>query len=348
VGGSMIISNVAARGMTVNTLARVVFNTAQGGNLVINGIGILYQGYNMIDKYKTEKTVSYLDALNLATHLMFFCGSVVKVQFASDIIESTQGRVMNEYKKNLSTKRLRYKYNRAMRRAAQNNVCKMSENAEVIRYIRNRQELLSTQSVTNVGQVDKQTLDNTPRKVVWSFEHGRLIVNGTSLLDPIEYVTRLINLGIFIEVDQNKSSGSLNDSIADQLARVLCDLLSKLYISNDCPKSNKIPIVPDFEPLLKEMSSMNIDEAYLKKLFEIAVRLMKHSRNMDDFLFQLVDFVWQYCKANLKQWGMSYAQSVSSNVILKKIITSIFEAIDMVLSNLSNAFMIYMDSSLHR
>lgn len=349
IGGSAIISNVAARGLTVNTAARVAFNTVQGGNLIINGVGIIYQSYNMIDKYRTEKTVSIGDALNLATHLMFFCGSVVKVQFASDIIESTQGRIMSEYKESLSTKRLRKNFNRAMRKAASNNVCKMSENAEVIRYIKNRQDLVSTRSITN-GTVDK-----TPRNITCSYKHGKLMVNDIALLDPIEYVIRLINLGIFIEkVDRNNSSNSknyANDSIVDQLTKVLCDLLSKLYLSDDCPKSTKLPTVPDFEPLIRELSSMGINEDRFKKLFEIAVKLMKRSKNMDDLLFLSFTFIWQYCKANLKQWGMSLSyciQSASSNKVLKKIIDAVFEAIDMIFDNLSVAFVKYINSSFHK
>ncbi|XP_039308316.1 uncharacterized protein LOC105198409 [Solenopsis invicta] len=349
VGGSAIISEVAARGMTVNTFARGVFNTIQGGNLFFNGVGVLYQGYNMIDKYITEETVSVGDALNLATHLMFFCSSVVKVQFASDIIESTQGRVINDYRENLGSKRLRKKFNRVKNKAAENNVCKISENAEVIRYIRNRQELLSNQSVINSGN---RILDNTSRNIAWSCEGGRLIVNGILLLDPIEYVTRLIRLGIFID-DQNNSIGSprncANDAVADQLLKVLCDLLSKFYASDDCPKSMKLPIVPDFEPLIREMSSMHINQDCLKMLFKITEKLMKRSRNMDDFLFQTFTFVWQYCKANLKQWGMSYCtQSVSGSHILQKIIRAVCEAIDMILSNLFHAFAMYIDSNMDR
>lgn len=352
-GGSVILSNAAARGMTINMFARVAFNTVQGGNLLLNGVGIVYQTYYMIDKYRKEKTVSVADALNLATHLMFFCGSVVKVQFASDIIESTQGRVMKDYKDSLSNKRLRKKFNRIVRKAAENNTCKISENAEAIRYIRHRQELFSNQTAINDSKPNG-VLDNTSRNIVWTCERGRLSVNGIILLDPIVYVTHLIKLGIFIKVNQNDSSGPWNhadDASADQLGRVLCKLLTKLYTSDDCPKSSKIPLVPDFEPLLRQMSSMNINEDYLRKLFEIAIKIMRRSKNMDDFLLQSFTFVWQYCKANLKQWGMSLCyctQSVSGSKILQKIIFAVFEAIDMVLDNLYKAFIMYMDFNIHR
>jgi len=350
VGGSVIISNVAARGMTINTFTRMAFNTIQGGNLVLNGIGLIYQSYCMIDKYKKEKTVSFGDALNLATHVMFFYGSVVKIQFASDIIESTQGRIIDDYKETLRNRRIRKKYNRVARNAAENNICKMSENAEVIRYIKHRQELLSSnQAVTNGSN---RTLDsNASRNIVWSCERGRLRVNGIILLDPIDFVTRLIKAGILLEKDQNNSFSSQNyadDSTVDQLARVLCDLLSKLYISDDCPKNVKLPIIPDFEPLLREMRFMRIDEDSLQMIFKISVKLMKRSKNMNDFLFQSFTFIWQYCKTNLKQWGMSYyTQSVSGSNILRKIIFAIFHAIDMMLDNLYEAFAMYINSKIN-
>jgi len=289
--------------------------------------------------------------VNLATHVMFFCISVVKIQFANDIIESTQGRVIKDYKENLSSKRLRKKYNRAVRNAVENNTCKISENAQVIRYIRNRQELLSTanQSVTKGGS---QISDNTSSKIAWSFKDGKLKVNNIILFDPIEYVICLIKQGIFMEIDQNKSDSQnyANNSIGEQLTKVLCDLLSKLFTSDDCPKTKKLPIVPDFGPLIRDLSSMNIKEDCLRMLFKIAVMLMKHSKDLDEFLLATFTFVWQYCKANLKQWGLSVrycVESVSSCKIVQKIIIALYDSIDMMIDNFCNAFVMYMNSNSH-
>ncbi|KYN31266.1 hypothetical protein ALC56_14147 [Trachymyrmex septentrionalis] len=348
-GGSAIISNVAARGMTVNTLAKVAFNTVQGGSLILSGIGVIYQGHCIYDKYKKEKTVDVIDALNLATHLMFFYGSVVKIQFASDIIESTQSKVINDYKNDLVTKRIRKKFNKIVKKAAENNTCKISENAEVILYIKHRRDLLSNQPVTKGGN---QT-DSTSHNIEWSINRGGLKVNGIILLDPIEFVTRLIKLGIFIGIDQNESDPPNNDNeLIEQLTKVFCDLLSKLYVSDDCPKSKKLPIklpVPDFAPLIREMSSLQINKNYLEMLFKITEKLLKRSKNMDDFLLLTFTFVWQYCKANLKQWGMTLCpQSICSNKILQRIIIAIFEAIDMMASNLCHAFEKYIASILYK
>ncbi|KYM79850.1 hypothetical protein ALC53_09772 [Atta colombica] len=343
-GGSAIISNVAARGMRVNTFARVAFNTVQGGSLILSGIGVIYQSHCMYDKYKKEKTFDVIDALNLATHLMFFYSSVVKIQFASDIIESTQSKIINDYKNDLVTKRIRRKFNKIVRKAAENNTCKISENAEVILYIKHRQDLLSNQPAANGGN----RTDSTSHKIVWSINRGGLKVNGITLLDPIEFVTHLIKLGIFIGIESSDSSNNDNELI-EQLTKALCDLLSKLYVSDDCPKSKKLPIMPDFEPLIREMSSLQINKNYLEMLFKITEKLIKRSKNMDDFLLLTFTFVWQYCKANLKQWGITLCpQSVCSNKILQRIIIAIFEAIDMLASNLCNAFEKYIASILHK
>jgi len=78
--------------------------------------------------------------------------------------------------------------------------------------------------------------------------------------------------------------------LLDQLTRVY-DLLSKFYVNDDYPKSAKLPILSDFEPLLREMRSMHVDEYSLKMLFKLAVKLLKYSKDMDDFLFQ--SFIWQ-------------------------------------------------------
>lgn len=350
-GGSAALSKAAASGKTIPTFAKVAFNTVQGGNLFLNGAGIIYQGYYMIDKYMTDKTVSSIDALNLAIHIMFFTGAVVKIQFANDIIESTQGKIINDYKDTLRKKNLRKKFNRVTRKAAENNICKISENTEVIKYIKHREQLLSAnQSVSqSVNQPVAQT-DKTSHNIIWSFEQNKLKVNGFILLDPIEYVVRLMKSDLFKENYENNPSGSQNyDSTADQLKEIFSELLSKFYMSDACPKSMNLPIIPDFEPLLKDMSCMKINEECLKKLFKIVEKLMKRSKNKEDFLLLAFAFVWQYCKANLKQWKIDLydrMQSSSDFNILQKIIIVVFEAIDMIVNNLCSAFTEYIRINL--
>ncbi|KAM0728492.1 hypothetical protein ACS0PU_005274 [Formica fusca] len=344
-GGSAALSKAAASGKTVPTFAKVAFNTVQGGNLFLNGAGIIYQGYNMIDKYMTDKTIDKIDALYFFIHVMFFTGAVVKTQFANDIIESTQGKIINDYRDTLRKKNLRKKFNRVARKAAENNTCKISENAEVIKYILHREQL-SVNQLVNQPVAHGQT-DKTPHNIVWSFEQGKLKINGFILLDPVEYVVRLMKSDIINENYKNNPSGSENyvdDSTTDQLRKVFCVLLNKFYLSDACPKSMNLPIILDFAPLLKDMSCMKIDEECLKKLFKIVEELMKHSRNKEDFLLMAFSFVWQYCKAALLDLRDRMQNNSDSN-ILQIIITALSVAIDMVVNNLCSGFMVYVTAN---
>ncbi|EZA47673.1 hypothetical protein DMN91_012339 [Ooceraea biroi] len=358
VGGSAALSAAAARGMAVNMVARTAFNTIQGGSIFLNGVGILYQGYCIVDKYKTDGTISYVDTLSFVAHAMFFTNSVVNIQFAGDIIESSQGRVINDYKENLRTRNLRKKFNRMRRKANENNTNSISENAEVIRYIKNRQQLSSfkqnaadtSMSSFKQNAADALTSNKTFSNVVWSFDQGKLKVNGVTLIDPFEYVMRLIRLGVFVDQSQEQSVSryGTNDCTFEQLMKVLCNLLTKYSANRNYHSSTRLP---DYEPLIRQMSSMNINEDYLKKLFDVAVRLMQRSRDVEDWLLKAMTFVWQYCKINLKQWGIETylrERSDSGSFILRNIIIAVSEALDMMLTNLFNAFYMYVEATLHR
>lgn len=348
IGGSAAISAAAARGMTVNIVARSAFNTVQGSSIFFNGVGVAYQGYCIIDKYRTEETISIADTLSFVTHAMFFAGSVVKIQFAGDIIESTQGRIIDDYSENLRNKNFRKKFNRAKRRANANNTNKISENAEVIRYIRHRQQLPSfTQSATANTRMSNKNSYN----VVWSFTNGKLTVNGITLIDPLEYVLCLIKAGIFTETtqrDQDQSRNDANDNIVEQSMKMFAELLKKFCKSNNCSSSTRLP---DFEPLIREISSMNINEEYIKKLFHIAVTLIGRSRDMNHFLLLIMTFLWQYCKANLKQWNIITYLRVHSNSgssVLRKIIIAVSEAVEMISDNLMIASLMYVEARLRQ
>ncbi|GAB1866187.1 DUF4781 domain-containing protein [Camponotus japonicus] len=361
VGGTAALSNAAANGKTIPTFMKAVFNTVQGGNILFNGAGIIYQGYYIVDKYMTDKDqISSIDVLNFAIHVMFFAGSVVNMQFANDIIESTQGKIINDYKETLRKKNLRRKFNRVARKAAANNTCKISENADVIKYIRHREQILSANQPVNqsanqpVNQsvTRGQKLNKIQSPIVWSYEQGKLKVNGVILLEPIEYVVRLMKSDILNEILQNNpsSQNNVDDNIADSLKEVFSDLLSKFYMSDACPESKNLPLLPDFEPLLKDMSSMRINKKSLKKLFIIVEKLMRRSRNKGDFLLMAFTLVWQYCKANLEKWGIytkyRIQSSSGSDILQRIIITVVLEAIDMILCNLCNAFVRYVEFNL--
>jgi len=346
-GGSRALSMAAARGMTVNIAARTAFNAVQCSSVLINGVGIFYQGYCIVDKYRTEKSFNLVDTLNFVMHALFFTNSVINIQFAHNIIETTQGKIVKDYKQKLRSKNLRKKFNRFIRKANQNNTNKISENAEVICYIKNREQLQLSQK----GAIDIQKSEKNPFKIVWTFEKDMVKINNIPLINPLEYVARLIKRGIFDENDQNDQFYAQNNAsnfdfdntsndIFKDLMKMFHDLIKKFY-ANNYPMHM---IMPYFEPLLREISFMNISEHCVKVLFEITIRLIKNCRDTKDILPIAMKFIWQYCKENLKQWGIRTSlrmQSESGSRILQKIIIVVSEASEMF-DNLFDAFLTYM------
>lgn len=343
VGGSAFLSKAAANGTAIPTAAKVAFNTVQGSTLFLSGVSVVFMSYNVYEKYMEEQTFSYIDVLSLATHVMFFASSVVNVKFANDIIKDSQGRIIDEYKKTRRSKNLRRKFNRTARKAAENNTCKISENAEVIKFIRNRQDFLSFES--NLSNVENQTFDKTSYN--WSFDHGKIKIGNIILLDPIEYVLRLISSGIFFEPDQSSPSDSQdNCNNFNQLKQFIHDLLTEL-----CPEDT--PTFSDFDKLfdqlLEDLNSMKISKECLRILFNITVTLMKNNRT--DHFFVSFAFIWQYCKANLEQWGIKTRrrmQSESGSYIMQKIVIIVSEATGMIFDNLAKAAFMYVEAYLNK
>ncbi|EFN78144.1 hypothetical protein EAI_08116 [Harpegnathos saltator] len=333
-GGAAAISAAVSRGMTVNTAARLVFNTIQSGNLFLNGIGIIYQSYCLVDRYRTDGTINYFEVVSMATHLMFFAGTVVNIQFASKIIRNNQGKILDDYRQGLRSKRLRKQYNRVKRVAAANNTCEMSENAEVIRYIKNRNQLASNTASNNASNasvaINKTTDSTKPSIIIWTIENGILTVNGIQLLDPLKFVTQLIRSGMPNDSNQDNTSNKQRDERDFQTTKlwsILDDLLLQFNLRTN-NSSNNIN-TSEFIPLLREMDSLNVNQDLLKKLFKIAIRLIQHSQTPLDFLLKTMRFIWLYCKKNFKQWGIQTClrmQSFAGFNILFIVITALFEA----------------------
>jgi len=339
IGGSRALTMAAARGMTVNIAARAAFNAVQCSSILINGAGIFYQGYCMYDRYKTEQSFSYVDTLDFVMHALFFTNSVINIQFAHNIIENTQGKIVNDYKQKLRKKSLRKKFNRFRRKASENNTNKISENAEVICYIKNREQLQLSQ-----GTIGTQRSEKSSFKVAWSFDKGMVKINNIPLINPFEFVACLITRGIFDDNNQNDqfyAQNNVNDDIVKQLMKMFRDLTKEFYANDNYTDTR----MPNFEPLLREISSMNISEDCVKILFNIAIKLIKNCKDPKDILPTAMQFIWQYCKENLKQWGIRTSlrmQSESGSRILQKIIIVISEASEKMFDNLFYAFLTYI------
>lgn len=357
-GGAVAMSTAISRGMAVNTAARLAFNTVQGGNIFFNGIGIIYQGYCIVDRYMTDQTFSYLDIISLATHFMFFAGTVVNVQFAGDMIKSNQGKILNDYRDNIQSKRLRRRFNQVKRKAIANNTNEISQNAEVIRYIRRRNQLVSDVNMpstsANINQLTNN--DNTPstsantnqftnninsNMIKWSINNGSLKVNGVTLLDPLVFITILVREMSTDFNQDNRSDSQIyeNDVGTTTLWSFFDNLVSQYNSNNSGSRIN----TSEFIPLFREMDTLNVNQNLLEKMFRIAMRLLEHSKNTLDFLRKAMKFIWLYSKKNFKRWGIETClrmQSIAGFKILRIIITALFEAEK--LDNLYLAFEKYL------
>ncbi|XP_014613408.1 PREDICTED: uncharacterized protein LOC106791912, partial [Polistes canadensis] len=138
-GGSIFLSRAAQAGRDIGLVARTAYNTTVICNMSINLVGLGYNGFNIVEKYQNENRIDWSDVFFFTTHAMFFGNTILGMQFAHDVINTSQGNVMRDYEATLRSKRHRKAYNRIKRNA--------TSDAEVVRYVRKvqtRTELLSS------------------------------------------------------------------------------------------------------------------------------------------------------------------------------------------------------------
>ncbi|XP_043493321.1 uncharacterized protein LOC122518442 [Polistes fuscatus] len=138
-GGSIFLSKAAQAGQDIGLVARTAYNATVICNMSINLVGLGYNGFNIVEKYQNENRIDWSDVFFFTTHAMFFGNTVLGMQFAHDVINTSRGNVMRDYEATLRSKRHRKAYNRIKRNA--------TSDAEVVRYVRKvqtRTELLSS------------------------------------------------------------------------------------------------------------------------------------------------------------------------------------------------------------
>ncbi|XP_031837102.1 uncharacterized protein LOC116428966 isoform X2 [Nomia melanderi] len=222
-GGSVLLVKAVKNGRNISTAAKLAFNSLVVGNVSLNGVGIAFQGYCMYKRYQEEQVVRSMDVLNLVTHVLFFGNAVMNMQLAGNLIETTQGKILDNYRNSLRTKRLRKSFNRAKRAAAANNAEKIQENAEVIRYINAKNDMLFKQN-------------NVPINSVVTFEGGKIKLYGNALLDPIKFLFMLLREDRIDKenYESNNSSDTERDNpMISNLKELLLDLLYEYNTVND-------------------------------------------------------------------------------------------------------------------
>ncbi|XP_046826377.1 uncharacterized protein LOC124427469 isoform X2 [Vespa crabro] len=126
--GGVIISKAAQAGKNVGLVTKAAYNTAVIGNMSINLVGIGFNGYCIVKKYQEGGKVDVIDVFSFVMHAMFFGNTILNVEFAHDIIDSTHGKVLQEYESTLRNKRHRKSYNKVKNKA--------QSKEEIVRYIK--------------------------------------------------------------------------------------------------------------------------------------------------------------------------------------------------------------------
>ncbi|XP_076679936.1 uncharacterized protein LOC143375079 isoform X1 [Andrena cerasifolii] len=335
-GGTTILTRAVQNGAHINRAARLAYNSLVLSNLGVNGIGIAYQAYCIYQRYQEGQEISTVDVLSLGTHILFFGNAVVNLQFAGELIESTQGRVLDDYRNSIRSKRLRKQFNRTKRTAAANNTDQASENAEVIRYINGKRDL---QIKLGTGNVNVRS--------PMSFENGKIILDGIVLLDPMKFVITLLTLdqrnknntreGGVSSVDENNCTDMFY-----MLKDLVINLIMNLYSSND---NAHIPDIDEFDNVLHDMKSMDNAAHIFSLIFEMSIILVQRSTFDLQYLVRAVHFFWYYIKENLRHVCLNLSSSITNSRTQKTIntiIIAMFEYTDDIIERFLPAFTQYM------
>ncbi|XP_076234808.1 uncharacterized protein LOC143179453 [Calliopsis andreniformis] len=338
-GGAAALTKAAESGKVVSKTAQKAYNMLLISNAGINGFGIVHQGYCMYELHEENEKINTLDILFLGTSILFLCNSVINFQSAEDLIKSTQGKVMDEYRANIRSKRLLKQYNRAKRAAFTNNTDVLAENAEVILYINRKKDLQMNINVSNI-----------PTHSSVLFEGGKMLCQGIVLLDPMLFVQRLLS-GQYNQENDDRFSSIDGNNDTDIIYK-LRDLLLNLLIAYNSEENNKNTDafnINEFDNIFNDMKSMDNATHIFNLLFKMAINLIRRSETDFESLFKGVYFLWCYIKENLIQMCSNVASSISNFKMQNKlleIITALFEEMDEIIERLSPAFVKYISKCL--
>ncbi|CAD1473121.1 unnamed protein product, partial [Heterotrigona itama] len=336
-GGSVVLTKLSENGSNIGNITRATYNTLILSNVGINGFGVGYQAYCMYEKYQKEGKVDPVDVVFLSAHILFFGNSVINMQLANDLIESTQGRILDDYRASLRSRHLRKQFNRTRRAAAANNSDKTFENAEVIRYINNKMELRLKNNLGNIPQ----KIDNIQENIV-SFKNGETVIYGISLLKPMKFVDILLNYKDCPREDRdlfNEGADGMEDMLY-QLKELLFNLLmDDVFLNNETKYELD---VDEFNETLYDMRYLKNGTNILLLIFHMSYKLITESSYPRNYLHKAVHFIWRYIKENVINRLNSFSITDENTLNLLNIITTaLFKYIENTIEKLLPAFARY-------
>ncbi|KAF3423364.1 hypothetical protein E2986_05714 [Frieseomelitta varia] len=330
-GGTMIMSQALTRGSTVGVVAKTAYNSMILGNLTLNSVGIIYQGYCLIDKYRTERDVDFLDIVIFASHVLFFGNALLNAKLAGELIETSNGSILEKFKGALKVDRLKEQFNKMSayvgntQNRSEGIVCKIKQFA-------NRQDFLN-------GLSQLSWRENLPSV---KYQDNYIIINNRIFIDPVEFTGSLLTVGtVAFNLINSPMVATERNDVMIKLKGLLRRLLKDYYVDS---ANEEIPDVKYFDDILREMKYFKNALDVLTKCFRITMIIVEHCNEPKQFLCDAVYFTWTYCKANLKKYNISLSSSPRNNVFdaLTNIVTFLHECIELIGNDLFSAFYAYM------
>uniref|UniRef100_A0A6P7GQA6 Uncharacterized protein LOC114345461 n=2 Tax=Diabrotica virgifera virgifera TaxID=50390 RepID=A0A6P7GQA6_DIAVI len=138
-GANMAVSQMISRGANIGQGVGLAVNAISMANIGISGIGIINSSYDVFDMWINHKQApSTLTILQLASSVLFFGNAVYNFKTVGQMIDETQGRVLEDYHDSLRSNRHRKTFNKLMKETIrQNDGNQVQGRAEVIKTIRN-------------------------------------------------------------------------------------------------------------------------------------------------------------------------------------------------------------------
>ncbi|KAF7383263.1 hypothetical protein HZH68_015112 [Vespula germanica] len=335
-GTTVLLKKAATAGLQVNRLAMSAHDAMVITSISINLIGVGYKSLQIFEKFKEQKKVDIEDIIYIGTHLLFFTHSVVNIKFAKQIIELTQGNILNKIETELRKDNLcqHYEFTKKKTDMGVNNDKIIEKDAAIIRWFK---------TITVNDMMSNNNL-LTISNCLLSIERGKIKLNGITLLDPILFVA-MIGKNLLKKI--NDCEDQLNPYTDQQtytLTKLLEKLLSDLYASRNYSSNEQPYIVPQFRPLIEELKKIEKSENILPFIFNIALTILR-SKNQLEYLVEGCRFVWDYIKINLKEAGYQLStkdNSANNNKIMEHLFITIFDAVDLMIQDFFNALQQYI------
>ncbi|XP_053979725.1 uncharacterized protein LOC128876923 [Hylaeus volcanicus] len=325
--GAMFVSKAIEKGNHISNVTKVVYNSVVISNLTVNGIGIAYQGYSLIDKYREKKEVDLFDVMMFSSHVLFFSNTVINSKLSGELIGSSNGTILERCKNALRFKRFREEFNKMMGSSESNDI------------------ICPVVTVTNI--VDFRNIF----KDLIIFKNGKIVVGGVELVDPIQLAEHLLKVGK-IGLDLVQSNPRVYQKTLLELKNLLSRLLNNFYSDEQTTSTQPTPNaksnnVDSFNDILADVKTVNNPTNTLKRVFNIALVVLRYCNDPKMFLCDAVHFVWEYCKANLTGFRINACSTLRTNVsnnALAEIVEFIFDVIDVLSYELYLAFYSYVSN----